>query len=171
MANAFGEDHDRWAEDYQIGLALKKALESKEAADILDQLAEITPATEKVPKEPISQYFDDKLSRLSQRIEGLQHEVETRHDLKRRFLEQIDYQISLAALSLKEFQFWGIGYNRGVDMKRNMLERQLADFRNKRRQEELRFWDDAVALRKQLRDALSQYDDILRRARLVEDTR
>ena len=164
-------NHDAWSEDYDLDLALKKALESKEALDFLDQLVNITPPIETPPTEPISHYFSDKLSRLKQNIEGLRQELETRRDLHRRFRYEIDYQISRAAFSLKEFQFWGIGYNRGVDIKRNFLERQLADFRHKNRQEDLRFWDDLVESRKKLREALSEYRDTLRRASLAGETK
>lgn len=169
------DDEDRWADEYQMRAALKKALETKESEEFLKQLTDLAlppqPSPEqRLASEPVSAYFADKLQGLRQRIEGLRQELNVRRDLRRRFLQELDYQITVAALSLKEFQFWGIGYNRGVDMKRSLLERQLADFRQKRRQEELRFWGDAVTLRKDLRNVLAEYQDALRRARLIEDT-
>ncbi len=170
MDEAFSS-RDAWSEDYDLDLAMKKALESREAADFLDQLTEMPAPAEAPTREPVSAYFSDKLSKVRQNIEGLRRELEVRRGLHHRFREEIDYQISRAAFSLKEFQFWGIGYNRGVDIKRNFLERQLADFRHKRRQDELRFWDDLVESRRKLRDALSEYGDALRRARLVGETK
>ena len=164
-------NHDSWAEQYQIGIALRKALESKQAEDFLDQMTEITLPIDAPREEPVSAYFSDQLSRLKQHIEGLQQELQTRRDLHHGFRDEIEYQISRAAFSLKEFQFWGIGYNRGVDIKRNFLERQLADFRHKNRQEDLRFWDDLVESRKKLREALSEYRDTLRRASLAGETK
>jgi hypothetical protein len=56
-------------------------------------------------------------------------------------------------------------------MKRNFVERQLSDFRHKRRQEELRFWNDLVETRRSLRDALDNYQDTLRQLHLVEEPR
>ena len=164
------------AEDYLIRQAFAEALKSEEATDFLKKLAEAPAepeprAPDVSPAEPVTYYFEERLSRRGQTVEGLRGELDARRDLHHRFAEEIDYQISRAAFSLKEFHFWGIGYNRGVDMKRNLLERQLAEFRHKRRQEELRFWEDVVALRRQLRDAQREYTDALRRAKLVETSR
>jgi len=69
---------------------------------------------------------------------------------------------------LSQFHFWGIGYNRGVDRKRNMLERQLTNLRRERRAVELRAWEDIVDIRKELRKVLEDYRDALRRYRMVE---
>lgn len=51
-----------------------------------------------------------------------------------------------------------MGYNTGVDVKRNHLERQLQQLRTERRAAELRTWDDLVRLRKELREAVREYE-------------
>lgn len=79
---------------------------------------------------------------------------------------QVDYQISTAAQSLEEFSFFGVGYNQGIDFKRNHLERQLAIFRKERRDSRLKTWQDLSALGKELREAAAEYQDALRRYRL-----
>ena len=68
-----------------------------------------------------------------------------------------------AAFSLGEFKFWGLGYNTGVDVKRNMLERQLADFRREKRRIELQGWEDIIGLRKDLRKVLDEYKTLVTR--------
>lgn len=43
------DNHDSWADEYQIKAALHKALESKEAPDFIDELTEVAPP--EVPRE------------------------------------------------------------------------------------------------------------------------
>lgn len=168
-------DLDTWAEEYLLNQKFEQVLKSKEAEDFLQKLAEAPIETEPRPPEkflePVTYYFEERLSKLRQNVHGLQQELETRRELHARSAEEIDYQIGRAAFSLEEFRFWGIGYNRGVDIKRNFLERQLADVRHKRRQEELRFWDDLVGARSKLRDALGEHRDKLRLAQLARGTK
>jgi hypothetical protein len=164
-------DVDSWAEDFLMRQELQKALAAKEVVDFLQKLADVRPEPEaapEVPVDPATAYFHEKLGRLRQRIDALKGELDARRELRHQFRGEIDYQISQAAFSLEQFRFWGIGYNRGVDIKRNFLERQLADFRHKRRQEELRFWDDVAEARSKLREAIAEYRDTLRALRLTE---
>jgi hypothetical protein len=82
-------------------------------------------------------------------------------------LSQIDYQISKTAQSLGEFSFHGVGYNTGVDMKRNHLERQLSLFRRERRETRLRTWQDLAGLRKELEQAIAEYEELHQRYNLA----
>lgn len=100
---------------------------------------------------------------LERAIASLRQELYTRLDLRDQVLQQIDYQIRKAAHSLESFTGFGLGYNVGVDVKRNQLERQLADLRKERRNQELRGWDDVVALRRELRRAQDELTDVERR--------
>jgi hypothetical protein len=60
-------------------------------------------------------------------------EIQVRIEIRSKFDKEMEYQISKAAFSLGEFKFWGLGYNTGVDVKRNKLERQLASSRKARK--------------------------------------
>jgi len=53
-------------------------------------------------------------------------------------------------------------------MKRNLLDRQLANLRKEKRSVELRAWEDIVALKKDLRSVLEEYRDALRRYKMIE---
>ncbi len=59
--NKTSTNHDSWAEEYQISAALRKALETKEAEDLLESLVETSIAPElppeALPVEPVTQYF------------------------------------------------------------------------------------------------------------------
>lgn len=158
---------DEWAEDYQLRLFIKKALEARAAGRILDELGEVEPTPAPLSEDIATAYFSDRLVTASARVQGTTRELEKRIELSDSFVREIDYQIATAATSLEQFRSFGVGYNRGVDMKRTHLERQLADFRHKRRQEELRLWQDLVSMRQSVRDAQVQYRDALRQWRLA----
>jgi hypothetical protein len=163
------DDAETWAYEYENERVLRRLLAGREADDYIQTLAMLAEPEPTVPAaDAVTQYFAERLQQLGRRIEGLKEELRVRRDLRGNALGEIDYQIGLAAHSLREFEFWGIGYNRGVDMKRGLLERQLADFRHKRRQEQHAFWRDVVALRKELREAIAEYEGALRRLRLIE---
>jgi predicted metal-dependent hydrolase len=153
---------NQWAEDYQLRLFMKKALEAKAAGRILEELGRTEPAVKATEGDAVDAYFRDRLATASARLQGTTRELEKRIELSDSFVREIDYQIATAATSLDQFRSFGVGYNRGVDMKRTHLERQLADFRHKRRQEELRLWQDLVSMRQSVRDAQVQYRDALR---------
>ena len=166
----FGDDD--FSDWYQLEKKLEELLESKEVKDLLEDISQcpaITRPDEEIRAvEPFESYFSEKLDYLRDTVGQISAEITTRHEFTNKFLYQIDYQIRECAFSLSEFRFWGIGYNTGVDKKRNHLERMLSDLRKERRATELRCWEDIVSLRKDLRDTLSEYKDILRRGRILE---
>ena len=103
------------------------------------------------PAEPIASYFNDKLLTLRQNIDQINDELVSRRRLLDRSQDDIDYQITKSASSLDQLIF-RIGYNRSIDQKRNFLERELANLRRERRATRLRFWEDVVQLRHELRE-------------------
>jgi hypothetical protein len=99
-------------------------------------------------------------------VHQLQDEIVSRRRMLDRQLGEIDYQISRAAWSLKQLDF-RVGYNSGIDFKRNWTERELANLRRERRSLKLRCWEDIVTLRRQLREAVKQYRDSAARKELM----
>jgi len=162
----------QFADWYQLNKRLEELLESREVKDLLAELSYLpevaVPPEEIKPTEPLDVYFGEKLSSLRDTIDQISEEITTRHDFASNFLYQIDYQIRECAFSLSEFNSWGIGYNTGVDKKRNHLERMLNDLRKERRATELRCWEDIVAIRKDMRETLTEYKGILRRGSMLQ---
>lgn len=166
----FGEDD--FSDWYQLERKAQELLEFKEVADLFKDIVQTPqigiPTEEQRAIEPFETYFSEKLNSLKDEIQQISTEITTRHDFTHKFLYEIDYQIREAAFSLSEFKFWGVGYNNGVDKKRNHLERMLSDLRKERRSTELRCWEDIISLRKDLREALSEYKDIIRRGNILQ---
>lgn len=125
---------------------------------IAELLADLEkPAAPRGLTDEISRYFTEKLGTARHRVEQVYKELKTRWRLHAEFLGQIDTQIRYTAFALGRFTGWGVGYNTGVDVRRNHLERQLEHFRTERRSAELRAWDDLVRLRRDFREAIEVY--------------
>lgn len=162
MADINGDDN--YGDRYLLNLELEELRRKRKEKTLLEKLIEreeVGQGAEK-PKE-FAEFFIYKLKDLGKTIDQLNKEIRTRLEMKQTFDAELDYQISKAAFSLEQFKFWGLGYNTGVDVKRNMLERQLADFRREKRRIELQGWEDIISLRKELREALEEYNSLLRR--------
>lgn len=148
---------------------MEKWLRDRETKDALATLSATPPTImdRGVVDDPIKASLDAKLNLLRQRIAQLKEEASVRSNLRSESESQIDYQITQAVRSLEEFSMWGIGYNQGVDFKRNFLERQLAQFRRERRELRVRAWEHMVSVRREIREAVAEYYDLLRRYRLL----
>lgn len=135
----------------------------------LFDLGRFRPEREPVP-EPVDEaqnYLIGKLKEIGSALHQLEEEALARTQLNEESVREIDYQISKAASSLDQFSHWGIGYNTGVDIKRNHLERELSNLRKERRSTFLRTWEDIAALRKEFREALAEYKSLLTRLGLL----
>lgn len=143
-----------------------ESLPEPEAEDELDILSE-RPETKPLPTtEPIARYFDTRMLGIRQSIDQINDEIVSRKHLMDHSLDQVDYQISRASLNLGQLVF-RIGYNRSIDMTRNVLERELANLRRERRATRLRFWEDVVQLRRELREVTAEYRNTLRKMELA----
>jgi hypothetical protein len=149
---------------------MEELLKSHEARDILEKLSVTPPLIENKPArdDPVEDFFKAKFKHARQKIEQQKDIISIRAELHSQAVSQLDYQITKAATSLEEFGFFAVGYNTGVDMKRNHLERQLATFRRDRRENRLKAWQDLSTLKRELRQAIMEYEELTRRYRLVD---
>ena len=157
LDNHFGD----W---YLQNLEVEKILASKKKKDLIEELFQPEKIEhEKIPPLEASDFIENRIKDLKGTMDQINKEIYLRFEMKNKFDTELDYQISRAAFSLGQFKFWGLGYNTGVDVKRNMLERQLADFRREKRRIELQDWEDIIGLRKDLRKVLEEYKMLITR--------
>jgi hypothetical protein len=126
--------NNHFSDWYLLNLELEKILASKKIKDLIEELSKpekIEP--EKIPPQEAVDFVENRIEDLRRTIEQLNKEIQVRIEIRSKFDKEMEYQISKAAFSLGEFKFWGLGYNTGVDVKRNMLERQLASSRKARK--------------------------------------
>lgn len=151
-------DRKRWAEETGTSGLLKELTENGDTKE--KRISYVTPKDK-----PVDYVLTEKLYSLRRNVEHIRKEIRTRWQIKERFQKEMDYQIDQSAFSLKNLQK-GLGYNTGVDMKRNTLEMELLRLRSERRSHALRTWKDIIGLRKELREAMKEYE-MLRRMRSV----
>ena len=160
---------DEFSEWYLHAKEFKDALRQDTKQDLLRDLGAPTSSTEShIRQDPITDFYAYRASRLRGSLSQIDDEIEVRLRMRDRAVGEIEYQISEAAGSLREFTNWGLGYNVGVDVKRNFLERMLADLRRQRRQEQLRAWEGVISLRKERRKIEEELSEISRREEFVK---
>jgi len=165
LDNGFGES-------YLLDLEIDALTKSKKKKDLCGELfsSEISRGPSKEKKEPkeLDDFFTYKIKDLKEFIDHITKEISVRFEIKKEFDKELDYQLSKAAFSLSEFKRWGLGYNTGVDVKRNMLEKQLTDLRREKRRTEIQCWEDIISLRKDLRNILEEYKTLLNRKEVLK---
>jgi len=165
LDNGFGES-------YLLDLEIETLTKSKKKKDLCEELfpSEISREPSKEKREPkeFADFFTYKIKDLRENIDHIKKEISVRFKMKKEFDKELNYQLSKAAFSLSEFKRWGLGYNTGVDVKRNMLEKQLTDFRREKRRTELQCWEDIISLRKDLRDVFEEYKVLLNRKEVLK---
>lgn len=147
---------DEWyLDELELAAARRHATRRKRLVE--DLLGELNEDQKKPVPPGIEQFATDRVENTRERVRQIRRELETRLEIYTYFLREIERQLAYAELSLEKFGHWGVGYNTGVDVKRNQLERQLQQLRTEHRATTLRAWDDAIRLRKELRDAMLEY--------------
>jgi hypothetical protein len=112
---------------------------------------------------------EDRLAEAAERLRQINEEIRKRKRLSFRFREQIDDEIWYFKFHFDQFnKFFGIGYNAGIDARRNQLERLLVAAKERKRKEELRVWEDLTQLERQRDEAMKEYESLKRMQRAVE---
>lgn len=150
-----GDLQDWYRVDLELG-AMRKRISKKPGIveELLSDLDE--PLT--IEQHPsVDSYLNARLDTAQRGVDQIHREIHARRQMTQGFLEQLDSAIHYVTVSLDKFSGWGVGYNTGVDVKRNHLERQLQQLRAERRSTEQQAWGDLVRLRKELREAVAEY--------------
>ncbi len=112
---------------------------------------------------------EQRLSKAKERLDQLDEETRKRKRLRYQFLQEIDDEIWYLRFHFGQFnKFFGVGYNAGVDARRNQLERLLFAATERKRREELRSWEDLAQLVHQREEATKEYESLRRMQRAVE---
>ena len=156
--DSFSFDKDSWELEKPVSKLVKELF-------ALPYLG--APRKDAPPTDEIESYLSEKVADVGVILTQLKGEAAARAEVHDETVREIDYQITKAATSLDQFSRWGIGYNTGVDFKRNSLERDLSNLRKERRSTILKTWTDLRILRAEFREALAQYRSLLSRHGLL----
>jgi hypothetical protein len=159
--NGINGESKEW---HQIDLDYEELIRAKKKRDLIEELFDTDKTGVDIkPIQETPDFIESRLKDLRSTIGQLNKQIHLRVEMKKQFDEELEYQLSRAALSLTHFKFWGLGYNTGVDVKRNMLERQLVDFRKEKRKTELQCWENVISLKRELRTILDEYKMLITR--------
>jgi hypothetical protein len=162
-----------WGQAFVPDLAVEKPNvdERKTSAHLIRELFDLREriAVRNRPPDSVEAYLHDRMKDAGRVLEHLQAESDARVQLHDQSVREIDYQISRAAFGLERFAYWGVGYNRGIDMRRAHLEEELSQLRRERRGILARSWNEVIGLRKMFRDALAEYRALQRRLAVLGD--
>jgi len=114
-----------------------------------------------------SEFFQNKLSSLRGQIQEIDGDLERRQLIHRELITEIDHQVLSASLFLGQLKHWAIGYRVGVDMERNLWERNIADLTKEKRSETVRVWRDSNRLKDGRRELLREYKELFERQHLL----
>lgn len=115
-----------------------------------------------------SEFFEGKLTSLRWQIQEIDGDLGRRQVIHRELVTEIDHLILSASLFLDQLKHWAIGYRVGVDMERNLWERNIADLTKEKRSEIVRVWRDSTRLKEGRRELLHEYKELVKRRHLLE---
>jgi hypothetical protein len=163
--------YKRNGDSYLLDLEFEQAKRAaKKKKSLVSELLNNLEVECETPSSPFSieAYMAGRIATLIGNAEEIRCEMKSRAKVHFKAIKEIRSQIAYAQLSLEKVSGWGIGYNTGIDVKRNHLERQLLQLRQDCRATELRAWHDLAGLRKEFLHAISEYKGAKRRGAVIE---
>ncbi len=107
-------------------------------------------------------FFFDKIERIRQVIVETIFEMKNRQRLNESFIQGIDSKIANMLHELKELKHWSLGNNPSIETRRIHLEKEVLQLEKEKRINNLNCWRDLLLLKKDLREALSEYKTLMR---------
>jgi hypothetical protein len=107
-------------------------------------------------------FFFDKIEKIKQVIIETISEMKSRQQLNEFFIQGIDTKIANFLHELDELKHWSLGNNPSIETRRIHLEKELLQLEKEKRINNLTCWRDLLLLKKELRDALSEYKTLIK---------
>ena len=105
--------------------------------------------------------IQERITTFRSAIKEIQEAIQARKDLNKKFKEQIEQEIKNTLAYLDTMQPpWRIGFEIQYEFLRTSLHKSLTSRRRELRTEDLRFWEDMLALMKEKRRFIMEYDSL-----------
>lgn len=133
-------------------------------------LESITKGTDDAAGEDLTGILSERIENLREAIEELDKALVSRKALSHKFLRQIEAEIQEVHYQLGHLQPpWKLGFHPQVEFLRLSLHKSLTSRHKEIRSEELKYWQDVLAILKDKRKFLDEYKSLLStKKRLVE---
>lgn len=135
-------------------------------SDLLSPLeTDLTFISHKADEEALESeefFFSDKIELIKQAITETISEMKIRQELNSVFIQLIDSKINNFLHELRELKHWTLGNNASIEARRIHLEKELLQLEKEKRINNLSCWKDLLWLKKDLREAVSEYKSLMR---------
>ena len=109
----------------------------------------------------------EKVRCLSDILSQIAYDIEQRTLLSHHIIGHIYRHYCYVKTGLLELYQWQLGTSRSVEQRRTGIEQQLGTLIQEKRQEQVRCWQDIAQLKKEFRQWLKQYCDVVQRVRII----
>jgi hypothetical protein len=111
--------------------------------------------------------FSNKLKILRETIREIEREIDERIELGKAFRKRIDTEVSKCKAMLKLIEDYTVGYNPTIEFRRLAFERQIFMLTKELRAEDLRAWEDIIALMRERRNLEMEYKALVNTRRML----
>jgi len=119
----------------------------------------------------LSATLGERMRLLRDAVSEIKAQMGQRKQIHTRLLKQVGKELFEMDLLLKDVRVWSLGENPSVDSRRTNLEREELSLKKIRWDEQLRRWRDLVALSKELREAIAEYQLVRSAKGIAKETR
>lgn len=112
--------------------------------------------------ESADDFFFDKIEKIKQVIIETISEMKNRQRLNELFIQGIDTKMANFLHQLEELKHWSLGNNPSIETRRIHLEKEVLQLEKEKRINNLTCWRDLLLLKKELREALSEYKTLIK---------
>lgn len=101
--------------------------------------------------------IEDKLQFLQDCITQVEDQLQKRHQQKQDFLTELEQKLCEVQTSIYYLDQMGDVRNNQMSRRRIALDKEIKTLEQEKRQQELEYWRDVVALQKELRQLKKEY--------------
>ena len=117
----------------------------------------------------INQILGNKIEILQRILVDISSEITNRKKLSITLVKTIETRQLEYSADLYTLDFWPMGTNRHIDIRRNEIEKRIHQLEKEKRDRETERWQDIAVLKKEFRSTYKEYNDVLRRFNVIRD--
>lgn len=151
-------------------MSLKKLIKQNSVYSVpqLPQYLAVQPIEDnKGEDNSLENLLHEKVRSLSDILAQIALETNNREELSLKVIDKIYRHYIYLKSKLFELYGWEPGINKGIEIRRSKLEKELNTLNQEKRQEDIQCWQDIALLKKEFRDWFKQYSDLLQRVKII----
>ena len=118
-------------------------------------------------KDPLENLLQEKAQCLADILGQIDLDIKSRKELSLNVIYRIYQHYCYLKSNVLELYTWELGRNRGIEIRRVRLEKQLDSLKQEKRQEQVQCWQDIAQLKKEFRTWFKQHCDLVQRVKII----